>query len=527
MLSRVRGSTLGGLAVLAALGTATLSVAQTPENPVADSFGEEIDVRIVNLEAVVVDADGNRVRGLGAKDFRLTIDGRPVTIDYFAEVHDGGLVATSEDRGDSNPSRGSDVLVFFDGLLGQAGDLETQARAVSEQLDHLGERDRMALVFYDGHRIHEISPWTSSRGQLRQTLAGFRPSASSGAVERLENAAYEAGEEVRREYAAESVGPEGQEAAALAEAPELQMRKKRLEARLDRVARAAAAAMQRYGGGEGRQALLLVGGGWPYNSVQFFRDPRWGDPPDNSRALESLVHIADAANHLGFVLYPVDVPGRNIPGRKEYQLHAALDFLAEETGGRALKNRQALGALGRVVEDSRDYYWLGFTAEQGQADARRRVRLEVLRSDLEVRSPRHLIDRTRSSEMSARVAVASLMAADDEPILDLELGSPRRHGLRLHLPVRLTLPLDAILLLPGGEGYTADLELRISAIDENGFLSRIPVIPWRFSGPAPTAGQTVSYETILELRRLGHTVVVGVYDRSSGALLTGEERFRM
>ncbi|HEX6862889.1 MAG TPA: hypothetical protein VF414_08745, partial [Thermoanaerobaculia bacterium] len=59
--------------------------AQTRE----ETFGESIDVRVVNVEAVVTDRRGNRVTGLTAGDFRLLVDGVEVPVDYFTEVAEG------------------------------------------------------------------------------------------------------------------------------------------------------------------------------------------------------------------------------------------------------------------------------------------------------------------------------------------------------------------------------------------------------------------------------------------------------
>src|SRR3954471_13683568 len=53
---------------------------QAPQQQV-QTFGESIDVRVVNVEAVVVDKKGERVRGLSAADFRLLVDGREVPIE--------------------------------------------------------------------------------------------------------------------------------------------------------------------------------------------------------------------------------------------------------------------------------------------------------------------------------------------------------------------------------------------------------------------------------------------------------------
>ena len=53
--------------------SSSLSAQEAPE-----AFGESIDVRVVNVEAVVTGRHGERVRGLTAADFRLLVDGKEV-----------------------------------------------------------------------------------------------------------------------------------------------------------------------------------------------------------------------------------------------------------------------------------------------------------------------------------------------------------------------------------------------------------------------------------------------------------------
>jgi hypothetical protein len=66
-------------------------LAQAPAAPELEPvyFDEAIDVRVVNVEAVVTGKDGKRVPGLTAKDFRLIVDGKPVPVEYFTEVEEG------------------------------------------------------------------------------------------------------------------------------------------------------------------------------------------------------------------------------------------------------------------------------------------------------------------------------------------------------------------------------------------------------------------------------------------------------
>src|SRR5947199_10341816 len=70
---------------------------------VPPSFGESIDVRVVNVEAVVTDGQGNRVSGLKPEDFRLRVDGKEVPVEYFSEVKDGEALAAAPEASRAQP----------------------------------------------------------------------------------------------------------------------------------------------------------------------------------------------------------------------------------------------------------------------------------------------------------------------------------------------------------------------------------------------------------------------------------------
>src|SRR5262245_6880704 len=89
---------LAGLALALLLprpGASQSAAAKAPQDEEPAVFGETVDVRVVNLEVVVVDKDGKRVRGLAPGDFRLLVDGKPVKIDYFTEVAEGRAAGAS------------------------------------------------------------------------------------------------------------------------------------------------------------------------------------------------------------------------------------------------------------------------------------------------------------------------------------------------------------------------------------------------------------------------------------------------
>ena len=77
----------------AALATSAQDVStQPPPEPLPGTFGEVLEVRVINLEVVVTDKDGVRVPGLSPGDFRLRINGKEAPVEYFTEVRGGDAV---------------------------------------------------------------------------------------------------------------------------------------------------------------------------------------------------------------------------------------------------------------------------------------------------------------------------------------------------------------------------------------------------------------------------------------------------
>src|SRR5688572_7918760 len=168
-LALVPGTALSGAGFTAALGAtafASPAAAQQqpppPSGPPSDEavplvFGEVLDVRVVNVEVVVTDKDGERVRGLGAKDFRLKVDGQEVPIDFFSEILGGAVVA--RERADDTkevpalaPGQpvGTSYLVFIDDFFSIARDRDRVLERLEEQAKAMQPEDRMAVVAFDG-----------------------------------------------------------------------------------------------------------------------------------------------------------------------------------------------------------------------------------------------------------------------------------------------------------------------------------------------------------------------------------------
>ena len=165
-----------------AAGSASFA-AKPPAVPPPPSFGETVEVNVVNVDVHVTDKSGNRVTDLQKKDFQLLEDGRPVEITNFARIGErraetgapvpaAGSAAPSATpaAAPSSPEDIWNLVVLFDDFnLNPA----SHARAVRQLRDFLSREitpaDRVMLVTLDpGMRIR--LPFTGDRAAVARAI---------------------------------------------------------------------------------------------------------------------------------------------------------------------------------------------------------------------------------------------------------------------------------------------------------------------------------------------------------------------
>lgn len=526
------------------------------EAPPPALFGETLDVRVINVEVVVTDRDGTPVHGLGPEDFRLRVDGEEVPIDYFTEIRGSVAVATGEDPDidpEEGPEEGSPVglpglapgepvptsyLVFVDDFFATEQDRDRVLRSLTDQLPFLGPADRMAVVAFDGSDLEMLTSWTGSSRELARALEAARERPALGLMRLAERRAFEARRRFdRRALSRFELSFEEREYA------------QRLSDQVERAVAAATATLRGFAQPPGRKVMLLLSGGWPYSPHEYAA----GDPTapvlpgDLPTGHELYAPLVETANLLGYTLYPVDVPGldadfegdasRAVPGgagarftnvERERLVEDTLRLVAERTGGRALINGTRTAALERVVEDTRSYYWLGFTAEREGSGENRDIEVEVTRPGLEVRSRESYQDLSRRAEVS--MAVESALLFGGPPALEtlsVELGEPERQGRRfVLLPITVGVPAGSVTLLPDPRApesgrVVGRLELRLAAVDDDGDRSDVPVVPLTLALDAPSEPERILvHRTTVRLRRSTEKLIVAIHDPVGGSLFT-------
>ncbi len=534
---------------LAALLAASPVMSQTqPEQAPTSVFGEQIEVRVVNVEVVVTDRQGNRVGDLKPADFRLKVDGKVVPIEYFNEVRggqaialaEGGAAAESVVKGLPSLAPGTPVgtsyLVFIDNFFSIGPRRDEVLRSFKDQLSRIGPEDRMAIVGYDGGGARMLTSWTNSQRQLGQAIEQAIGDRAYGISRLAELRSFESSrrlpgvtfEPTPRQSFTQRLDIEEEEFIA------------RLAAQTERAVLAAASTLRGFASPPGRKVMILFSGGWPFSPIDYVvNNPSRPILEDRNlpRGEEIFRPLVDTANRLGYTIYSVDVPGvesgvvdaaRASPtpaglNTREHEHQDSLIFISEQTGGKALLNALSENVLPTVEQDTRSYYWLGFTPSWQGNDKRHRVDVDVLRPGLKVRAREDFLDLSRKVEVSMMVESAMLFGnAPDSAPLAVQVGQPVAAGRKeMEVPVAIAIPVDAITFIPLEGKYLAEVELRVAAVDAAGNRAPVPVIPVALrSDVEPKPGTSVRYETRLRLRRLPHDLTLAVFDPQSGKILT-------
>ena len=521
--------------------------AQQPQAP-PSVFGEQIEVRVVNVEAVVTDRQGNRVTGLRPGDFRLEVDGKPVPIEYFNEVRGGQAISPGEGEG-SSPVKGlpslapgspvgTSYLVFVDDYFSLPQRRDEVLNALKDDLARLQPEDRMAIVAYDGRKLDMLSSWTSDQAALARALkqAVKRPARGLERVAELHS--FDTGRRLRP-IDFEPVGRRFLENRLDVE--EL-VYARRLADQVGKSVDAAVSTLRSFASPPGRKVMLLLDGGWPFSAGDYVANN--GNRPILDREIPNgevlLRPLADTANLLGYTVYPVDVPGLDattadasqggpaptatFPIRQQ-EIYATLDFVARETGGEALRAGLRTAALARAAGDTRSYYWLGFTPANKRDDQHHNVQVELRRPGLKVRARSGYVDLSKSGEGAMMVESAMLFGSPaGSAVLPIQLGPATRSGRReIVVPLAIRLPVNAMTVVPLEGKYRTELELRAAALDEDGNRSDIPSVPIKLSFPTPPeGGKYVPYDIKIKLRRARQHLVIALFDPLGGKILTAE-----
>ena len=554
------------LALAAGTGRPSAQQQQGQQPPDTLRFESSASVSIVSVDVVVRDASGNVIRGLTAKDFVVSEDGKPQTIETFSfqeisaaapgapdiQLLDGledkvraeaARAVSAAPAATGAPAPAADaasltnrrmLTIVFDVSSMQPDDVQ---RAVEDAREWVGEKmtaaDLVAIITI-GSRLNVLTDFTSSR---------------EDALAALQALAYNEGTEVSPEAiataATEADAASTDESSTTTEADAFQ------EFNNDVRLRALKTLCQELTPIQQKKALMYFSAGMS----------RSGD--DNQIELRSATSTCNRGN---VTIYAVDtrglqavaaggsassrgngrslLTGGGMRGFQQLnQSQETLTTLAADTGGRAFTATNDFGdAFARVQSDLAAYYLLGYSSTNPARDGRfRRIQVRVNRPDV-----RGLRVEARPGYYAGR-SFANTNSRDREALLDDQLsaavsstdvpmvlgtgyfrqqGTGRgndRGGDRFYVPIALAIPGFAVPVadsVAGGRATEVQLDVKGEVRDEQGrVIGRLRETIKVPSGGADTlAGRQVFYQSGVTLPPGRFVAKVVVRENTGGAI---------
>ncbi|MEM8960714.1 MAG: VWA domain-containing protein [Acidobacteriota bacterium] len=533
---------------LLVIGGATASA----QEPIGDAFGEVIDVRVINVEVVVTDRDGNRVTGLGPDDFVIEIDGREVPIEYFTEVIGGTAAAPPEPpsggevsaeftlpRAEPGEPVGTSYLVFIDTLFSRPGDRDLVLQKLAESVAGLRPEDRMAIVAYTG-QLQMLTSWTNNAATLQRVIDNARFGFIAGWTA--------VAAPLREELAVGELDNLSGYEDFLSAADQAYGAYSRVGQEYERLIAAANSTLRSFANPPGRKVMMLMAGRWPQGQLRSRTTRGWNWTPQKNTDLVVAEQLSETANLLGYTIYPIQVSTSTRQSgdarqrgptqrraenprvlRAPYEplilentlfSQGTLRAIADDTGGRALFWGERLDAFDRVAEDTRSYYWLGFIPERNHDDDEHEIDVDVRQRGLKVRARENFTDLSRNRERGM-LAESELLFGNhlQRPEIPVTIAGIEDAGWRkMKVAFEVVVPIEKLTVIPGAaDAVAARGELRIIVQDPQGNRSRVPSLPITFTNAElAELGDAVELPVRLTMRDEPHVVLFALWDEASG-----------
>jgi VWFA-related protein len=143
---------------------------------------ESITVQVVDVP-VYVFSHGKPIRNLTKDDFKLFVNGKPQTIDYFDPIDFSAVAPTTPDANGeappaANPRERRLFLLLFDLAFNRPAALHRAREAAGQMVDRALPRDYFGVAITTSRGAKFIIPFTHDRDVIRRALLKLSPSSA-------------------------------------------------------------------------------------------------------------------------------------------------------------------------------------------------------------------------------------------------------------------------------------------------------------------------------------------------------------
>jgi VWFA-related protein len=518
-------------------------------------YGETVEVRVTNVDAIVVDKAGKPVPGLTRDDFEVYEDGARQDLTNFAEIAETpgqseGGVAPAGDVPLAGAVRGDIrrrvITVFID-----HGSLEpTNLVALLPELQqfltsNLRPGDAAVIYSWGDSLILNLAP-TGNREAIAAAIASLRdwkPKRINWWRGVLEVAIRDAVYVMRIHYFPPPAIGEGIALAQKAADQGLTEMRQKAEALKSVIASLKPV--------EGRKVLVVLTQSMSTNPAEEafyylwtqrgqFKDAatyRWEDYVRRYPNPGFAADVAAAANNAGVTLYPIHTAGKftdqsvidvggfhqklDAGGIQRDPRRVTLAIASDVTGGRAIAGSgNWKGALDIVANELNAYYSLGYRSTGVLEDRTRNIEVRLKNKAYTVRTRKTIVEQTAATAMKALVAANLFQeAAANDLAVRASVGSATPAGENLVHPLTVTIPTSGLTLVPDGTDLVGKLSIFTSFLRSDGAVSPVGRQMQQFRFPASSLAKRKEVTVKLDVTAEASVgaISLGVMDDVSNA----------
>ena len=549
--------------VLAGVPALAKKPTPTPKPIGGLTFTDEYELTVVNVDVFVRDKKGRPVDNLTKEDFRIYQDGVEMPISNFAvyteEVYKSAIPGTPLPTATPSPEAAAEpkpevkpiyVVLYVDNENLRPLDRNRALRKIREWVkETLHPPMKMMVVTYQ-KSLKIVQRFTSDPREINDALRSIRMQ-TGGRVERdssRKDIVDLLNEYVDQERERPNAGAQNRQSylnayrliAAFADEEANSMRFS-LHAMRE--------VITMLSGLPGRKSMIYISDGLPmipavdlmYEFMAVFHDQAILSMVSRYDFTKNFESLGSYANGMGVTIYTVETSGLKVQGGFDaehrygqdiqassigsHNYQDSLRYFADATGGLAVVNtNNIMPGLQLIAQDLQTYYSLGYTINASGADKVHRIKVECpTHPKYKLRYRRRFIEKSLESRVQDKVMTGLVFEVKDNPMqIDVAAGIPSpATSERWTVPLRVTVPIKKVALIPEGDDYVGRVVLFVAARDTDGKQSDLQRQEHEIRVPAKDYDEAQLKRFSIELKLLmntgTYTVSVGLMDQVTRA----------
>jgi VWFA-related protein len=541
--------------VLAALAASSFGQEKPPaapaRKPPAPAAGQEkdrplppvsesVDVSITNVEVFVTDSKGQRVAGLTTADFEVRQDGVPQKITNFYAVAGGKVLledgtsiplgATDKDAAVEVPREVTAHYVFYvDNLNIQPQNRNRMFKRLKEFIPQVIGPNAEGMVVTFNRSVKIRKAFTNDPKELLGALEDIELDTGGGT-----NYQSERRDAISKINDAKS----SSEAQSFARTYALALRND-LEFTVDAIQ----STINSLAGLQGRKNFVYMSEGLPataglelYEAIrEKFQDPSASMQEFEYDMNAKYVKIVSAANANGVTVYTLDASGLTTSDLMSAEnrttdvrvseffvrqnMQGPIRMMAEETGGiAAINTNDWKASLDQIASDFSNFYSLGYRSAKGASDRPHKIEVSVKKKGLKVRTRTSFVEKSVETKTAEAVLASLHYSRSDNPLqASMSVGEPKPYDSQNYLlPVRISVPIGKLGLLPSGDRYEGQFFVYFAVLDVSGKQSDLQIQKQPVTVPAKDLAAAQRKDFYFDVQLIvvpgGQKLAVGVRD---------------